>query len=129
MKTQKQIFLELVDETFSYYYTPDGKEIPGRRSVNAEETICLYKGPQGERCAASRLLPDGDWQEDMCCVNSPKNRTLSRKALETRGLRFESEEFAAVAMRKLQVIHDCPTVSLGARDQAKAWAEAMWPNG
>lgn len=59
----KEALLQLIEETWKTYYTKnsDGSytTIPGARSVKTGTlNECAYIGPQGKRCAASRLAPE-----------------------------------------------------------------------
>lgn len=111
----------LLQETLQHYYTcSDGKytEVPGLRSVS--KGACRYLGPNGTRCAASRLAtpnPDEVWVEGIG-VDEPINwqnlesnvtdRILgSCREGESRAKRDWTSVLQQI-VSNLQMVHDYP---------------------
>jgi len=108
MKSQRQLYLDLIDETVAYYYDADLRPIPRRRSFDETKNECMYKHGD-RRCAASRLLPDVGWVEGYSC-DSSGNIKLAEKALASRGIYTIDENKVGIAhlLRLIQIIHDVP---------------------
>lgn len=85
--------LEIIDETVAFY----SKDPINRRSVN-EDHRCMYKGPDGKRCAFSR-----------CCDENKIDGLVEGKAAPKNPDDFLKEEYhghSPYFWKLIQTLHD-----------------------
>lgn len=74
-----------------------------RSSLNGDNSVCLYRGPNGLKCAVGILIPDKDYRDDMeydGTVINPHSEV--RIYLSQRGYSADNFEL----LDRLQRLHD-----------------------
>jgi len=74
----------------------------GTRSVNPDSAVCLYRGPNGTKCAVGVLIPDDEYDEDM---ENEKAGAVAAHFIKDSDLRQEFQNNFAL-MQDMQQLHD-----------------------
>lgn len=93
---------EFLDDMVAYYST----DPVGRRSINPSSelnsTRCLYRGPNGKKCAIGRHIPDEEYDPEMegkgVCDYEDAYGTKAPASIAHLGVPF---------LARVQSLHDC----------------------
>lgn len=103
MKTKAE--LQAMFDTVATHLLRQGKRSEGRMSrINSRTDICLYRGPEGRKCAAGILIPDSKYRpefEGWNIVGEAGESVNLKKAIG-----IEGDAVALQLVNCLQTCHD-----------------------